>query len=112
MSAASAFRRCATGSGAPGLEIWGPYEDKTYIRSTILEAARDAGVDLQVGSGPHNTLDVLPGIYTGDGMLKDYRDWLNESAYEAIGTIGGRKRQSSRTTTQAFQLGYDWLEEG
>jgi len=33
-------------SGAPGLEIWGPYEDKNYIHSTIMEAARAAGVDL------------------------------------------------------------------
>jgi vanillate/3-O-methylgallate O-demethylase len=27
-------------AGAPGLEIWGPYADKHYIQSTILEAAR------------------------------------------------------------------------
>jgi vanillate/3-O-methylgallate O-demethylase len=32
-------------SGAPGLEIWGPYKDKDYIHSTILQAARDAGVN-------------------------------------------------------------------
>ena len=65
-------------SGAPGLEIWGPYDDKHYIHSTILEAARDAGVDLvQCGSRAYstNTLESgwipspLPGIYTGDGML-------------------------------------------
>jgi vanillate/3-O-methylgallate O-demethylase len=33
-------------AGAPGLEVWGPYADKHYIQSTILEAARDVGVDL------------------------------------------------------------------
>lgn len=85
-------------AGAPGLEIWGPYEDKHYIRSTILQAAQDIGVDLyQVGSRAYstNTLESgwipspLPGIYTGDGMLSEYRDWLNESSYEANGTIGG-----------------------
>ena len=33
-------------SGAPGLEIWGPYEDKDYIQShASCEAARDAGVE-------------------------------------------------------------------
>ena len=34
-------------AGAPGLEVWGPYEDKSYIQSTIAEAAQDAGVDMR-----------------------------------------------------------------
>jgi vanillate/3-O-methylgallate O-demethylase len=85
-------------SGAPGLEVWGPYKDKDYIHSTILQAARDAGVDLvQCGSRAYstNTLESgwipspLPGIYTGEGMLKDYRDWLGSDMYEAAGAIGG-----------------------
>ena len=33
-------------AGAPGLEVWGPYADKHYIQSTIMQAARDVGVDL------------------------------------------------------------------
>jgi vanillate/3-O-methylgallate O-demethylase len=28
-------------AGAPGLEVWGPYADKHYVQSTIVEAARD-----------------------------------------------------------------------
>ncbi|MGB2464359.1 MAG: aminomethyl transferase family protein, partial [Candidatus Puniceispirillaceae bacterium] len=85
-------------AGAPGLELWGPYADKHYIQSTILQAARDAGVDLrQVGSRAYstNTLESgwipspLPGIYTGDGMMQEYRDWLAASSYEAVGSIGG-----------------------
>ena len=36
-------------AGAPGLEIWGPYADKHYIQSTILQAARDVGVDSASG---------------------------------------------------------------
>ncbi len=85
-------------AGAPGLEIWGPYADKHYIQSTILQAARDTGVDLrQVGSRAYstNTLESgwipspLPGIYTGDGMLNEYRDWLGADSYEAAGSIGG-----------------------
>ena len=67
-------------AGAPGLEIWGPYDDKHYIQSTIQQAARDIGVDLvQVGSRAYstNTLESgwipspLPGIYTGDGMMQE-----------------------------------------
>ena len=85
-------------AGAPGLEVWGPYADKHYIQSTIMQAAQDAGVDLRlVGSRAYstNTLESgwipspLPGIYSGDGMLKDYRDWLGADSYEAVGSIGG-----------------------
>lgn len=85
-------------SGAPGLEIWGPYKDKEYIQATILQAARDAGVALaRCGARAYatNTLESgwipspLPGIYTGGGMLADYRDWLGADSYEATGTIGG-----------------------
>ena len=50
-------------AGAPGLEVWGPYADKHYIQSTILEAARDIGVDLRlVGSRAYstNTLESQP----------------------------------------------------
>ncbi len=64
----------------------------------IMQAARDAGVDLvRCGSRAYstNTLESgwipspLPGIYTGDGMLADYRDWLGADSYEAAGAIGG-----------------------
>ena len=85
-------------AGAPGLEIWGPYADKHYVLSTLLQAGRDAGVDLrQVGSRAYstNTLESgwipspLPGIYSGEGMLQEYRDWLGADSYEAVGSIGG-----------------------
>lgn len=85
-------------AGAPGLEIWGPYEDKTYIRDTIREAAKDLGIDLrQVGSRayPTNTLESgwipnpLPAVYTGDGIMKKYREWLPVESYEASGALGG-----------------------
>lgn len=104
-------------AGAPGLEIWGPYADKHYIQSTILQAARDAGVDLhQVGSRAYstNTLESgwipspLPGIYTGDGMMADYRAWLGADSYEAMGTIGGSQVSESIEDyyTNPFELGY------
>lgn len=104
-------------SGAPGLEIWGPYEDKHYVHATILQAARDAGVDLvQCGSRAYstNTLESgwipspLPGIYTGDGMLKDYRDWLGSDMYEAAGAIGGSfvSENIEDYYVNPFELGY------
>ena len=106
-------------SGAPGLEVWGPYEDKHYIHSTILQAAKDAGVDLvQCGSRAYstNTLESgwipspLPGIYTGDGMLADYRDWLGTDMYEAAGAIGGSFVSDNIEDyyVNPFELGYDF----
>jgi vanillate/3-O-methylgallate O-demethylase len=106
-------------SGAPGLEIWGPYDDKHYILSTILQAAEDAGVDLvQCGSRAYstNTLESgwipspLPAIYTGDGMLADYRDWLGADMYEAAGAIGGSFVSDNIEDyyVNPFELGYDF----
>ena len=104
-------------AGAPGLELWGPYADKHYIQSTILQAAQDAGVDLrQVGSRAYstNTLESgwipspLPGIYTGDGMMQEYRDWLAASSYEAVGSIGGSFVSDNIEDyyVNPFELGY------
>ena len=104
-------------SGAPGLEVWGPYKDKDYIHSTILQAAKDAGVRLvQCGSRAYstNTLDSgwvplpVPGICTGDGMLKDYRDWLGADMYEAAGAIGGSFVSDNIEDyyVNPFELGY------
>ncbi len=82
-------------AGAPGLELWGPYEEGDEIRAAILEAGREFGL-VHVGSRtyPSNTLESgwiaspLPAIYTGD-ELKAYREWLPADSYEAAGTIGG-----------------------
>ncbi|MGR3803275.1 vanillate/3-O-methylgallate O-demethylase [Marinibacterium profundimaris] len=106
-------------SGAPGLEVWGPYKDKDYIHSTIMQAAKDAGVTLvQCGSRAYstNTLESgwipspLPGIYTGDGMLKEYRDWLGADMYEAAGAIGGSFVSDNIEDyyVNPFELGYDF----
>lgn len=82
-------------SGAPGLELWGPYEEREEIRAAIVEAGKEFGL-VQCGSRayPSNTLESgwipspLPGIYTGD-KLKAYREWLGADSYEATGAIGG-----------------------
>jgi vanillate/3-O-methylgallate O-demethylase len=82
-------------SGAPGLEIWGPYEEQEEIRAAILEAGKEFGI-VPCGSRayPSNTLESgwipspLPAIYTGE-KLKSYREWLGADSYEATGGIGG-----------------------
>jgi len=82
-------------SGAPGLEIWGPYAEREDIRAAIVEAGKPFGL-VQCGSRayPSNTLESgwipspLPAIYTGE-KLKPYREWLSADSYEATGAIGG-----------------------
>ncbi len=104
-------------AGAPGLEIWGPHADLEYIRSVILEAANEVGVSLhQVGSRAYatNTLESgwipspLPAIYTGDGMMKEYREWLGADSYEAGGSIGGSHVSDNIEDyyVTPFELGY------
>ena len=82
-------------AGAPGLELWGPYEEGEEVRQAILEAGKDLGLT-QVGSRAYatNTLESgwipspLPAIYTGKEELA-YRQWLPANSYEASGSIGG-----------------------
>jgi vanillate/3-O-methylgallate O-demethylase len=82
-------------AGAPGLEIWGPYEQGDEIRDAILEAGREFGL-VPVGSRAYasNTLESgwipspLPAVYTGAAMQK-YREWLPANGYEGSGSIGG-----------------------
>ena len=82
-------------AGAPGLEVWGPYEEREEIRSAIVEAGRDFGLK-QVGARAYatNTLESgwipspLPAVYTGEKM-KPYRQWLPAGSYEGTGSIGG-----------------------
>ena len=82
-------------AGAPGLEIWGPYEDHHRVRDTIVEAGAEFGL-VPVGSRayPSNTLESgwipspLPAIYSG-AEEADYRAWLPADSYEGTGTLAG-----------------------
>ena len=82
-------------AGAPGLEIWGPYEEREQIRAAIVDAGKDFGLT-QVGARAYatNTLESgwipspLPAVYTGEKM-KTYRQWLPATSYEGTGSIGG-----------------------
>ena len=82
-------------AGAPGLEVWGPYEEREEIRSAIVEAGKNFGLR-EVGSRAYatNTLESgwipspLPAVYTNERM-KPYRQWLSATSYEATGSLGG-----------------------
>jgi vanillate/3-O-methylgallate O-demethylase len=82
-------------SGAPGMELFGPWEEREQVRGALVEAGADFGLR-QVGSRVYatNTLESgwipcpLPAVFTGDA-LKAYREWLPGNGYEATGSLGG-----------------------
>ncbi|HXJ17496.1 MAG TPA: aminomethyltransferase family protein [Candidatus Polarisedimenticolia bacterium] len=82
-------------AGAPGLEIWGPYEEREEIKAAIVEAGKDVGL-CEVGSRAYatNTLESgwipspLPAVYTG-AKMRAYRQWLPATSYEGTGSLGG-----------------------
>jgi vanillate/3-O-methylgallate O-demethylase len=102
-------------AGAPGLEVWGPYDQADEIRSAILEAGKDAGI-VQVGARAYatNTLESgwipspVPAIYSGD-KLKPYREWLPITSYEANAGLGGSfvSKNVEDYYTSPYELGYD-----
>ena len=82
-------------AGAPGLEIWGPYEEREEIRETIVEAGQEFGL-AQVGARAYatNTLESgwipspLPAVYSGEQM-KAFREWTPAASYEGTGSLAG-----------------------
>ena len=82
-------------AGAPGLEIWGPFESYEKVRNAILEAGAEFGL-LPVGSRAYssNTLESgwipspLPAIYSSEAE-RAYREWLPATSYEATQALAG-----------------------
>lgn len=82
-------------SGAPGLEIWGPYEDGAEVNAAIVKAGEEFGLK-QVGSRAYSTVAIesgwlpspTPAVYSGSKM-KAYREWLPGNSFEGAASIGG-----------------------
>ncbi len=101
-------------AGAPGLEVWGPYEEGEEIRAAIIEAGKDFGL-IQVGARAYatNTLESgwipspVPAVYTGEKM-KAYREWLPGTSYEANAGLGGSfvSNKIEDYYTTPHELGY------
>ena len=100
--------------GAPGLEVWGPYEEREEIRAAIVDAGRDFGLR-EVGSRAYLTNAMesgwipspLPAIYTGEKM-KSYRSWLPATSFEAACSVGGSFDSSNIQDyyMTPYELGY------
>lgn len=82
-------------AGAPGLELWGPFDSYQRVREAIVDAGGEFGL-VAVGGGtyPTNTLesgwipDPLPAIYTSP-ELAGYRRWLRVDDCEAASALAG-----------------------
>ncbi|HEY6671979.1 MAG TPA: hypothetical protein VIZ91_05720 [Solirubrobacterales bacterium] len=82
-------------SGAPGLELFGPWEEGEEVKAVLVEAGDGLGL-AQVGSRVYatNTLESgwipspLPAVFSGEEM-KAYRQWLPAEGYEGTGSLGG-----------------------
>jgi len=82
-------------SSAPGLELFGPWDEMEEIRTAIIEAGSEFGLR-QVGLRAYITSTLesgwiptpVPAIFTGDG-LNAYREWLPGNGFEANCSLGG-----------------------
>lgn len=82
-------------AGAPGLEFWGPLEQRDEVLAAITEAGEEFGLK-KVGGRAYGICAVeagwipspLPAIYSGD-KTRAYREWLPGDGFEANGSIGG-----------------------
>lgn len=82
-------------AGTPGLEMWGPYEERFEVRDAILKAGEEFGlVPVGARTYPSSTVESawipnpLPAIYTGEA-LADYRRWLPAEGYEGVASLAG-----------------------
>lgn len=101
-------------AGAPGLEVYGPFQDAIEVRSEIMRVGEEFGI-VPVGARAYsmNALESgwiaspLPGVYTGN-ELKGYREWLTADSYEGASSIGGSYVPDSITGyyVTPFNLGY------
>jgi len=100
--------------GQPGWELFGPWEHGDEVRNAIVEGGREFGIR-QVGSRAYPTTCLesgwipspLPAIYTGDEM-KEYRQWLKPTSYEATASLGGSFYSNDITDyyLTPYDLGY------
>jgi vanillate/3-O-methylgallate O-demethylase len=101
-------------AGAPGLEVWGPYEQHGEIRDLVLEAGAEFGIE-PCGSRAYssNTLESgwipspLPAIYSSEAE-RGFREWSGVKSYEAINALAGSFASSNIEDyyLNPWELGY------
>jgi len=80
---------------APGMEFWGAFDDREHVRATLERVGKNHGM-LLGGRKSYLTASkesgwigaLLPAIFSTPEM-KNYREWLPASSFEANMSIGG-----------------------
>ena len=93
-------------SGAPGMELFGPWAEGEDVRAALVEAGADYGLR-QVGSRVYatNTLESgwipcpLPAVFTGDDMRPTASGCPRRATRGRARSAGATTRTTSRTTT-------------
>ena len=88
-------------AGHSGVEISGPYDEMDAVRRAVLEAGEKYGL-VQGGTKTYFSTIFefgwmpypLPGIYSGE-ELRDYRDWLSGTGWEANAQLAGSFHSSN-----------------
>jgi vanillate/3-O-methylgallate O-demethylase len=81
--------------GVPGLELSGPWQDRSKVKSALVERGREHGLR-QIGSLAYFTTVIESGwwavpvsaVYTSPG-LRAYREWLTPNHAVARMSLGG-----------------------
>jgi vanillate/3-O-methylgallate O-demethylase len=104
-------------AGHKGVELSGPFSEGERVRNAIVSAGRGHGL-VEGGTRAYVSSVVesgwmaypLSGIYTGDA-LKDYREWLPASSWEANTQIGGSyvSPDIEDYYVTPFDLGYEHM---
>jgi vanillate/3-O-methylgallate O-demethylase len=78
-----------------GWELTGPFEAAAAVKQALIDAGAEFGLR-EVGGRAYPSMAIesgwfpspLPAIFSGQGM-REYRDWLGPSAWEAAASLGG-----------------------
>ena len=82
-------------AGAPGLEFWGPWEEREEVRAAIIDAGAEFGLKL-VGGRAYGTCAVeagwipspLQAVYSSPST-RGVREWLPGTSFRAVASLGG-----------------------
>lgn len=82
-------------AGTPGLEVWGPWEERDKIRETILKEGEEFGI-AEVGAAAYCSSGiesgwlqgVLPAVYSS-AETKAFREWVGVQDLEVVVRLTG-----------------------
>ena len=83
-------------AGEAGFELQGPFEEGDAVKQALLDAGEEYDIR-RLGTRSYRSLPVLIGwvdvyvkaLYDGDGIMQEYREWLDADSFEGSLSIVG-----------------------